>query len=217
MKNAAFLIDGFNLYHSIDKNFGDSKYKWLNLRSLAEKIVGSESNVSRVFYFTAYAYWDKEKVNRHKMYVRALSAHKTEIILGKFKGVTKKVIRKKMINEVEFPDYNFPDEFEYKTYEEKRTDVNIAVKILELAMSEKYDEIYIVSGDSDFVPAINFVKQKFKNIKFINVLPVNSYGKDLGIVCHSQVKLTQVDLEESLFSEEITIGEEILFRPDIWK
>lgn len=217
MKKVAFLVDGFNLYHAIDKNFGDSKYKWLNLRKLAENLVDDEDIVDRVFYFTAYVTWDKTKVERHKKYVRALSANKIEIILGKFKEVKKTIRLDRMEINPDLSEFNLPNELNYKTYEEKKTDVNIALKIVELALTNKYNKIYIVSGDSDFVPAIKFVKQRNKNIKFINILPFNAKGRDLGNVCHLQVRITKDDLEKSLFDQEIKIGEETIVRPDNWK
>lgn len=216
MKKVAFLVDGFNLYHAIDKNFGDSKYKWLNLRKLAENLIDEDCEVARLFYFTAYVTWDKNKMERHKKYIKALSANKTEIILGKFKKVTKTIRADVMTIETDLEGYYIPNELKYCTFEEKRTDVNIAVKIIELALSGKYDEIYIVSGDSDFVPAINFVKQKFKSIKFINVLPFNSKGKDLGNVCHLQIEITEDHLVNSLLDETIKIGDELVVKPENW-
>jgi len=54
----------------------------------------------------------------------------------------------------------------YQTYEEKRTDVNIAIKILEDAFLKKYDRAIIMSGDSDIVPSIESVKKNFPETLF---------------------------------------------------
>lgn len=61
-----FFIDGFNLYHAIDNNFKHGKYKWLDLRLLSEKFIAPEEKIKKIFYFTAYAKWDKVKIERHK-------------------------------------------------------------------------------------------------------------------------------------------------------
>jgi len=49
---------------------------------------------------------------------------------------------------------NLPNEFTFKSKEEKETDVNIAVKMMEIAFFGDFDRFYIISGDSDFVPAV---------------------------------------------------------------
>jgi len=59
-----------------------------------------------------------------------------------------------------------PKFLQYQTYEEKRTDVNIAIKILEDAFLWKYERAIIMSWDSDIVPAIESVKKNFPKIKF---------------------------------------------------
>jgi uncharacterized LabA/DUF88 family protein len=49
----------------------------------------------------------------------------------------------------------------FKVMEEKRTDVNIAVKLVDDAYQDACDKFVIVSGDSDLVPALNCIKQRF--------------------------------------------------------
>ena len=54
MRKAAFFIDGFNLYHSLDKKKDFHKYKWLNLWRLSELILLPNETLADVYYFTAY-------------------------------------------------------------------------------------------------------------------------------------------------------------------
>ena len=49
----------------------------------------------------------------------------------------------------------------YRTFEEKQTDVNIAIKILETAVKDEWDIAYVVSGDSDLIPSLKAVKRLF--------------------------------------------------------
>jgi hypothetical protein len=82
MSRIAFLIDGFNLYHALDYSpvhkspstdpHRYKKYKWLNLFKLAQCYVNEPGDsVEEVYYFTAYAYWNPMKVDRHKLYIKA--------------------------------------------------------------------------------------------------------------------------------------------------
>jgi len=47
----------------------------------------------------------------------------------------------------------------FQTYEEKRTDVNIAIQVLSDVYENNCDRIIIVSGDSDLVPVIHKTKE----------------------------------------------------------
>ena len=48
--------------------------------------------------------------------------------------------------------------------EEKRTDVNIGIHMVDDAYQQRCDHEIVVSGDSDLVSAIKMVRQRFPNI-----------------------------------------------------
>jgi len=80
-----FFVDGFNLYHAIDSARSLHKYKWLNLRSLAELFLRRDDYLSKVYYFTSLATWDQEKMRKHMLYMDALKTVGVDIILGEFR------------------------------------------------------------------------------------------------------------------------------------
>lgn len=136
-KKIVFFIDGFNLYHALDHNEtltdknSYQKYKWLNLQRLAE-CFAPKQNISEIYYFTAFAIWSLEKMNRHKIYIAALRSVGIKPVYGNFKLKDKKCpLCKKM----------------YQTYEEKQTDVNIAIYLFQLALKDEYDTAIVVSGE----------------------------------------------------------------------
>jgi uncharacterized LabA/DUF88 family protein len=55
--------------------------------------------------------------------------------------------------------------------EEKRTDVNITVFMLDDAYRDMCDQFVIFSGDSDLVPAVNMVRLRFPKKKIIVCVP----------------------------------------------
>ena len=111
-KNVIFFIDGFNLYHSLDNNYY-KKYKWLNLFKLSQCFVQKNESIVKIYYFTASANWNPGKVKRHKDYILALEQNPVlSTIYGNFREITR--------------NCSFCGN-QYKTYEEKETDVNIAV------------------------------------------------------------------------------------------
>ena len=137
MEKVIAFIDGFNLYHSLREN-GCNHLKWLNYCSLADAFVlKSKETLVKVIYFSALVSWDPNKEARHKLYIRALETQGVEVVLGKFKRVTKtcRADCKK----------------QYQTFEEKETDINIAVRMMLEASKNTVDKILLFSGDSDMI------------------------------------------------------------------
>ena len=62
----------------------------------------------------------------------------------------------------------------FTTQEEKRTDVNIAVQMLDDAYQDLCDRLVVVSGDSDLVPSINMVKRRFPQKEIIVYVPARN-------------------------------------------
>ena len=203
MNRSIVFVDGFNLYHAIADNPLFRKLKWLNLSKFAKCFLSSNDTLVGVYYFTAYATWDMEKVGKHKTYTKALKYHGVDIILGAFRYVDKKCGKCKKA---------------YNTFEEKRTDVNIAIKLFETAINDAWDNALIVSGDSDLIPAIEAVKRIFPSKKIGIVIPIGRKAEELKQVAdfHRKVKLKH--LETCQFDDEIDIGDGVILkRPDSWK
>ncbi len=164
-KRAVFFIDGFNVYHAIS-NPKYSIYKWLNYNKLAQCFISPQKeNIQEVLYFSAYTPWDTEKQERHKTYFSALRFHGVKIILGKFKKVTRNC--RATCKEV------------YETFEEKETDVNIAIQLVKKSFHDEYDHAYIISGDSDLVPAIELVKSIFPHKRITCIIPIGRSAEHL--------------------------------------
>jgi uncharacterized protein (TIGR00288 family) len=53
------------------------------------------------------------------------------------------------------------------TYEAKEDDIHLAVDMVKLAYNDAYDTAILVSSDGDFVPAIQAVKERGKNVENI--------------------------------------------------
>ncbi len=61
--------------------------------------------------------------------------------------------------------------FVKKKYEEKRTDVNMAVRILEDAYDDRFDLAIVVSADSDLVAPIEAVRRRFGDKRVMVAFP----------------------------------------------
>lgn len=165
-KRSAFFIDGYNLYHSLDSAPRFRRYKWLDLRKLALGFsVPPYEELRAVRYFTAFADWRPASSARHRMYVSALETVGVETILGRFQ---EKQLTCRAPNGCGKT---------FLAHEEKMTDVNIAVSIVESCVADRFDVIYLVSGDNDLVPALEAVRRLSSKTKITVVLPIGARAK----------------------------------------
>jgi len=209
MKKISVFIDGFNLYHSLDKNPKYHQYKWLNLHNLAKCFMQKTEELVAVYYFTALAYWNPQKVVRHKAFIKSLQIKGVKPIYGKFKRVERlclnsvcKLPRKKKT---------------YKTHEEKRTDVNIAIYMLEKAVAEEYDIALLITGDSDIIPAIESIKRLAPSKEIRLVPPIGQACYEIKDFADQVMKMKEKHLKTSLLEKEISItGGKKLVSPKEW-
>jgi hypothetical protein len=109
-------VDGFNLYHGLRARYG-RRYLWLDLQALVTRLLKPAQRLVAVRYFTASVRNDPLALARQSAYLGALGTFTgVEIVLGRFQEKNQ-TCRKCGAT--------------WRTYEEKETDVSIAVSLLE--------------------------------------------------------------------------------------
>jgi len=200
--NAIFLIDGFNLYHSLTPQ-PLVHYKWLNLRSLAEKFTPRTELIKDIFYFTALTPWSPEKMKRHRVFIKAQEYFGIQVVYGEFRKRTKICQNCKTI---------------YSTFEEKQTDVNIAITLFRLAIENKFEKAYILSGDSDLIPSVKAVKKLFPTKLIGVIIPIGRNAEELKNICDFHMKIKEKHLVSSLLPNPLVIDPSMILKcPDAWK
>jgi uncharacterized LabA/DUF88 family protein len=212
MKHIVFLIDGFNLYHSIeDIEFSQGVcFKWLNLRSLCQSFMylfGKEYDLYKIFYFTAIAYHynDKEKEQRHEDYIRCLESTGVEVIRGRFKEKT---------------EYCPLCKQNYIGHVEKQTDIAISSKLLELLYAKDNDHcetFVLVTGDSDLAPAIETALKVVPcpDIRF--AFPVNRKSEELKLLAPKSFKLRAGHYQANQFRNPVKLADGTsIHKPSSW-
>lgn len=159
MKKISVLIDGFNLYHAI-KGLEKPHLKWVNVKALAACFVNAQDEqIQRVLFFTAPPHHTPQPVQiRYDAYTKALKHHGVEVIEGKFK---EKFIELKHNGQ----------SITKKTHEEKETDVNLALAVVEDAYERISDKLIVITNDSDISPAIRMAGIKNTDLKIKIVTP----------------------------------------------
>jgi len=195
-KRSIVYIDGFNLYYGALK---DGPYKWLNLERYFH-LLRPHDQIEKIRYFTAQVVG--AAAIRQAAYLSAIETLPlVEVILGQFK--TKQI--KGLCRSCPLPSAQY-----ITTYEEKRTDVNIALWMLHDAHRDLCDRMILVSGDSDLVPAIAMVKNQYPTKEIIVYIPaldrVRGAAVELRSIAHKNRTLPLHLLSKSQFPASIPSG-----------
>lgn len=174
-----FLIDGFNLYHSVKNASADLGLvgrgtRWLDISSMCGSYlssIGKNAQTVGIYYFSAIAKHllavDPGVEARHMSYVDCLRETGIHVELARFKKKT-----------IQCPHCGK----NIRRHEEKETDVAIASKLLEICHLDLCDTVIIVSGDTDITPAFHTARRLFpsKDIGFL--LPYKRHNKELMLL-----------------------------------
>jgi uncharacterized LabA/DUF88 family protein len=209
MARVVFFIDGFNLFHALDYFPSGSnparfhRFKWISLRRLAMCFLTKRNSLEGVLYFTTLATWDPAKVARHRLFIRAQENEGVEVVYGEFKRKDKRclICGKR-----------------FWTYEEKQTDVNIALRLFQNAVLNRYDRAVIVSGDTDLIPAVDAVRSTFPGKALGVLLPIGRASEHFKQIADFHYKMKERHLATARLPDALTLRDgTILHCPPRWR
>lgn len=106
----------------------------------------------------------------------------------------------------------------YSTFEEKQTDVNIAIQLLQLAIQDRYDRAVLVSGDTDLIPGIEAVRFNFPNKQIGVMIPIGGSSEDLKKHADFHFKMKEHHLASSRFPNSIKLPDGMALEcPASWR
>ncbi|MEX2535824.1 MAG: NYN domain-containing protein [Trueperaceae bacterium] len=173
----AFLIDGFNLYHSLrdasrSQNLAGRGTRWLDLDGFCRahlQLIGPTAQLAGIQYFTALATHTQKHlpqgVSRHQQYIRCVEDTGIQVVLGRFKQAGTRVCSICGHNSTR--------------YEEKETDVAVASHLIEHFVNGDCDCAMIVTGDTDIAAGVKVAKRLFPAKKIGFVFPFKRQNDEL--------------------------------------
>lgn len=170
MERVTFYIDGFNFYYGLktEKDISPEwgKAYWINLVKLCSQFLGPNQKLERVIYFTASPL-NKEASIRQSAFLNAnriLNPSTFEIVRGKYMP--------KIIN---CPSCHYS----IMRPEERKTDVNISIRMIGDCVQDKTDRLILISGDSDLIPPLEFIAKNYPEKKLRVFFPPTISSKDI--------------------------------------
>ena len=203
-----WLFDGFNLYHSLRQSEADSgrKLRWLDLASLARNhqyIMGKDAELAELHYFTAIPHHFQgqapETLERHRTYLRAITSGPLwcRVHLGHFQP--------RRLSEG-------------RLWEEKGTDMAIATQVMRACVRHERPSLVVVSGDSDFVPLAEFVREAFPRTDLRFAFPAHRASRKLRLLCPQSFALSCESYARAQFPDEIRLPSgKMLTCPASWR
>ena len=107
--------------------------------------------------------------------------------------------------------------------EEKKTDVNISVRMLRDCMRKTTDGVVLVSADTDLIPPLELIKSDFSSVKIKVMFPPSNYSHD--IISAAQAWKTKVVLmknsykrfENAVMNDNVNGDGKVYTIPAEWK
>ena len=213
MKRVTFYVDGFNFYYglkrkrNIDKSW--KRFYWIDVVKLFEQFLGPDQELAKVIYFTASPL-DPDKNSRQSAFLNAnsiLHPDKFEVVRGKY--INKTII---------CPNCKFA----LSRPEEKKTDVNLSVRMIGDCIQNATDIAVLVSADTDLIPPIDYILNNHSNKRVKVYFPPANFSFDINnyMKAHksSVVRLesNKVKFNNAIMPNTVTVGAKSYTIPPKW-
>lgn len=203
MVRVAVYVDGFNLYFGLRAKYG-RKFLWLDLQALSASLLRQGQTLELVRYFTARVRADAEGEQRQSDYLDALQS-RSPLVTVKDGRFQEKDRRCRGCGST------------WTVFEEKETDVNIAVALLSDAVRDKFDTALLISADSDLCPAVKETKSLFPTKRIIAAFPPRRHSAELKRVVDGYTNIGDAKIRQAQLPDEVvTEAGVVLRRPKHW-
>jgi uncharacterized LabA/DUF88 family protein len=228
----AVYIDGYNLYYG---RLRGTEFKWLDLVQLFRVLLAQRDqseSLEKVIFFTApalatFASHGVASVNAQAAYHRALKAvygEQVEIVSGNHAYDRNGAL---LPAYVEGQPYDRNNRVRVWKLEEKKTDVNLAIRMYRDACKGLYDRVILVSNDSDAEPVLSALREDFPELMIGVVAPVRPpvagaivhrrASQSLANFAHwTMTSLTDDQLRAAQLPERVNTKKKPILRPTHW-
>ena len=207
-RRVVVYVDGFNFYF---RRLRNTSYRWLNLQALFEMLL-SQDDVCEIHYFIARVggKFDAQKPIRQAAYLKALeTCPKIQIHYGLF---STKIINYRLAEPLYTAQGVACDTAKVWRQDEKGSDVNLAVRLLDDAWRGRFDAAVILTNDSDLAAPMQAVRAK--NLPVILIHPDSNTATSLTQAASQRIHLHDRHLREAQFPDQLVgLNGKTIFKP----
>ena len=206
MSRVIAYVGGFNLYFGL-KAKGWKKHYWLDLNGLATSLLKPGQTLAGVHYFTSRIRANGRNVadmQRQSDYLDALATLPSLTI--HYGHYLQKSRRCHSCGAT------------WMDYEEKMTDVNIAMQLLADAFDDRFDTALLISADSDLTTPVSVARAKFPGKNIIVALPPNRRSHQLTQAASGSFIINETAYRRSQLPAQVQRADGfVLQRPAHWR
>jgi uncharacterized LabA/DUF88 family protein len=188
------------------KDAGYKRHYWLDVAALAGNLLKPGQQLAATHYFSARIRDNGHNTadqKRQNDYLEALTVQGVKCQFGHYL---------KKPRECRTCHATWTD------YEEKMTDVNIAIQLLTDAFDDAYDMAVVISGDSDLVTPIRRVRERFPAKRVIVAFPPRRRSVDLERCASGYIAIGEDKLRASQLPDQVVKPDGfVLHRPAHWR
>ena len=168
MERVMIFVDGSNFYHGLKGNNCSTK---VDFHKLSKFLTGKKRRLIRTYYYNA-AYKQSDNLEKYaeqlKFFERLKRTPYLVLKLGRLEKriteIDQELLRQELGDELTDKFVKaFGEKMTY--YTEKGVDITIASDMLRLAYNDSYDTAILISGDGDFVSALQGVQDLGKHVE----------------------------------------------------
>lgn len=171
---AVLFIDGSNWYHSLKRIEVSSK---LDYRAVASKLIRNRELVDSRYYVGRVT-GDLRRMREQELYLGFLRDQGVSVHLGivRRNPMNRQFVRERRRLAERISGYAaaIPVEVreaieilcrsDYPQFVEKQVDTRMSVDLVRMAYRDEYDAAFLLSADSDFIPAVEAVRELGKRV-----------------------------------------------------
>jgi len=211
MKRVIFYFDGLNYYKGLKDKAGiDARWKnyyWLDFVAFCHQfLIEGQHQLVKVRYFTSPPV-DREKRSRQSA------------LLGANKLLHPNVFQVHSGNHQERLQSCRFCKKTFAVFEEKRTDVGIAVQMVLDCLNDEVDMLVLVSADSDQIPTIQAINARFPQKTVKVYFPPERYSTEIFQLAKPVVFLgdNEDKFGRAVMPPAVAGGSKLYTRPPGWK
>jgi len=206
MSRVIAYIDGFNLYFGL-KSKGWKRHYWLDVVGLSRALLKPGQTLQAAHYFTARILLtgnNHADMQRQADYLDALAT--LPLLTIQFGHYLPKGRQCRRCGNT------------WTDYEEKMTDVNIAIQLLADAFDDRFDTALLISADSDLTTPVQQVRARFPSKRVIVAQPPGRNSVQLATTATAAFTISETKIRQNQLPEVVTTASGyVIHRPADWR
>ncbi|MDK2798049.1 MAG: hypothetical protein PWQ19_1599 [Tepidiphilus sp.] len=206
MSRVIAYIDGFNLYFGL-KSKGWKRHYWLDVVGLSRALLKPGQALQAAHYFTARIRLtgnNHADMQRQADYLDALAT--SPLLTIQFGHYLPKGRQCRRCGNT------------WTDYEEKMTDVNIAVQLIADAFDDRFDTALLISADSDLTTPVQQVRARFPAKRVIVAQPPGRNSVQLATAATAAFTISETKVRQNQLPAAVTTASGyVIHRPAHWR